>query len=305
MVRVPFNSSATLAELIASGAEELFGVSSSPRLDSEVLLCFVLNISKSSLLTRLREHCPVVEINRFEVAISRRKLGEPVAYITGEREFWGISFQVSPAVLVPRPETELVVERAVSFLRQLPTKGVVPIRFIDLGTGSGCIAISILIELKRLGFTHVSCDAVDLSVEALSVAEDNAKRLGVNDQIRFIRGSWFSSLSEVEVSTPPYDCIVANPPYIDRSEVTPVELSFEPQSALFSGDGGLGDVAEILASGAAYLKAGGLMLCEVGAGKRAILPPILEPYRPDFDLALLGDDSSADRFTVLSLLKRI
>jgi len=296
VVKSQFNNSKTIGALLQEGEQRLADTSTSARLDSEVLLAQVLNTSRSGLLVRLRDMSDDGVSDRFALLVERRAKGEPIAYIIGEREFYGLSFEVTPAVLVPRPETELLVEEAVKFLAGRSSRCV-----LDLGTGSGCVAISIVHELVRRGVRNVLCDAVDISPEALKVARRNAQRLGVAGQVSFIESDWCTNRSQLSAS---YDCIVANPPYIDTDEETPVELSYEPQGALFSSEQGLGDTRKILDQAVPLLAPGGLLLCEVGAGKRELLKELLASYRERCDVSYLGDTSEGDRFCVVMLRKR-
>lgn len=300
MVKQPFNSGDTPEsaktnwDLLIEGQSALDAVSASPRLDSELLLRAALGVCQSGLILAFRDSCPEPAREIFCEFIKRRQSGEPVAYILGEREFWGLSFEVNKDVLVPRPETELVVEEALKKIR-----GTSKVKVLDLGTGSGCIAISIVSELLKRGVSDLSCDALDISNLALEVAKRNAKRHGVFDQIKFICGSWF----DIELNEQ-YDLIVANPPYVDPAEKTPIDLSFEPRSALYSDENGLADTKQILKLMVPRLKKSGLFLCEIGAGKRAFLSELLQPYNKDFEINYLGDDSSQDRFCVLQMVWR-
>jgi release factor glutamine methyltransferase len=296
VAKSPFSSAASIGDLLREGAAALNDSSSSPRLDSEVLLGHVLCRSRSGVLASLRDPCSVEHRDLFAALVARRRAGEPIAYIIGEKEFWGHTFQVTPAVLIPRPETELVVEKALEHLASRDK-----VQLLDLGTGSGCIAISLVKELLARKVSAVACDAVDKSTEALAVARANAKALGVEGQISFIESDWCSAAERL---SSPYDCIVANPPYVDPNEATPVELSFEPASALFSELGGLRDTATIVRQALPLLKPGGVLLCEVGAGKRARLPEIVAEYQDQFAVTYLGDDSMADRFCVVRLIRR-
>jgi release factor glutamine methyltransferase len=296
VVKLQSSNQKTFGELLQAGEEALRSTSSSARLDSEVLLAHLLGVSRSGVIARLRDPSDGDINERFAALINRRGRGEPVAYITGEREFFGLSFLVNPAVLVPRPETELVVEEALKFL-----KGRGATHILDLGTGSGCIAVALVHELKRAGCGSLRCDAVDRSADALKVAQENASRLRVQDYIHFVRSDWCANRAEL---SPPYDCIVANPPYVSTDEKTPVELTFEPQGALFSGEQGLSDTRRILHEAVPLLAPGGLLLCEVGAGKRALLQPLVEPYEKQCAVTYLGDTSEADRFCVLALRLR-
>ncbi len=298
MVKQPSSSEATrstIAEVLREGEAALAASSASPRLDSEVLLRHVLNVSQSGLIIAFPEECSEDVHTRFRELLKRRKKSEPIAYIIGEREFWGLAFRVTPDVLVPRPESELLVEQAVKELR-----GRAKVRLADLGTGSGCLAISIVRELVVQGCRDVVCDAIDLSDAALTIARENAIRHGVASHIRFVRGFWFRELGDL---MRPYDCIVANPPYIDPEERTPPELAFEPRQALFSADRGLADTAEILRTGLPLLTPDGVLLCEVGAGKGPIVDALVAPYSRDCQVGYLGDTSTADRFRVVRIAK--
>lgn len=302
MVKQPFSKDCqqhTVLEVLRTGEQLLKEISASAKLDSEVLLRHALGLSQSGLIVAFPETCPPEATEQFRALLARRVTGEPVAYILGEREFWGLSFRVTPDVLVPRPETEIIVEHAVKELRGRETAHI-----LDLGTGSGCIAIACVKELQRCGCQRVSCDAVDYSAAALVVAKENAQRHGVAEAVHFVKGSWCHELSALRPNYgsphgPPYDCIVANPPYIDPNEPTPIELSYEPRAALFSDNGGLADTAEIMQSALPLLTQGGVLLCEVGAGKAASIERVMEPYRVDFDVTYLGDLSEQDRFRVV------
>jgi release factor glutamine methyltransferase len=225
--------------------------------------------------------------------IERRKTGEPFAYIVGEREFWGLPFEVSPVVLVPRPESELLVETALELCAGLATP-----RIVDLGTGSGCLVIALLSELLKRPGVVPQAVAVDISADALVVAERNAVRHGVREHITFVQSDWFD---RSDAFKPPYDLVLANPPYIDPQDQVPVELSYEPRSALFADEGGLREVRRICAQTATMVAPGGVLLCEVGAGKRAALMKANNWFDPQWQVSLLGDDDSMDRFTVLKV----
>lgn len=281
-----------IRELLERGRQALGDSSPSARLDAEVLLMHLLECDRAGVIVRGGEPCLESTVAEYERLLVRRQHGEPVAYITGEREFWGMTFAVTPDVLIPRPESELLVEEGAAILA-----GVTAPRFVDLGTGSGALVIALVSELRRRGVADVRGVAVDLSEAALRVAEANAERLGVRDAVTFLRSDWFA---EREVFSPPYDLVVANPPYVSHAEVMPVDLTFEPSSALFADDDGLKDCKEIVRQSQDMLKPGGVLLCEVGAGKRRLLKEWFEQgVVSGAQVAYLGDDSESDRFTVI------
>jgi len=295
-VEIPsFSNNPTIGDLIHRGSLALAGVSSSARLDSEVLLGHLLGYSRTQLLMSATSPCKPETAAHFSALIERRQRGEPVAYITGEREFWGLSFAVSPAVLVPRPESELLVEEALAFVGNARS-----LRCVDLGVGSGCLSIALVVQLIKQR-CDARCVGVDISRGALAVAEANAKRHEVHNRITYLHGNWFDGLQD---TTSPYDLIIANPPYVDPSEQVPIELSFEPQGALFADERGLRDVRTILEQSSSRLRSGGLLLIEVGAGKRTALREMLPMFEDRYEISLLGDDSEHDRFTVVRLVRR-
>lgn len=295
MERQSSNSDVTVSELVHRGALALAGVSASARLDSEVLLGHLLGLNRTQILTRGDVSCSPEVVAHFSALLERRQRGEPVAYIVGEREFWGLPFEVSPAVLVPRPESELLIEEALAFVGSSRS-----LRFVDLGVGSGCLSIALTVELQKQR-CDVRCVGVDISHDALRLATANAKKHGVDKRVTYAHGDWFDGVKDFK---PPYDLILANPPYIDPAEQTPIELSFEPRSALFSEERGLRDVRIILERATAMLRSGGLLLVEVGAGKRAALRELLPLFDQHYDISLLGDDSADDRFSVIRLVRR-
>lgn len=188
---------------------------------------------------------------RFDEAIERRIRREPIAYILGHWEFWSLEFEVSPAVLIPRPDTETIVETAVTELKQKP-----PGRILDLGTGSGCLLIALLTE-----FPDATGTGIDISPDALAVARRNAERLGVASRARFIEGD-FGELSDDR-----YDLVVSNPPYIADAVVETLDAdvrNFEPHLALKGGPDGLGPLERIAISLYDCLKPEGLALIEIG-----------------------------------------
>jgi len=216
----------------------------SARLEAELLLAHLLGVDRVVLYTQSDRPLDGGELDRCRALLRRRATGEPIAYLTGCREFYGLDFAVGPAVLVPRPETELLVDRA----RELE-----PSRFLDVGTGSGCIAVACAVRLPEAEGT-----ATDVSAAALDVARGNAARHGVAERVRFLEGDLFAPLDGER-----FDLIASNPPYVAVGEAAEV-ARHEPALALFAGERGLDVIARLLAEAPAHLEAGGTLLMEIG-----------------------------------------
>jgi release factor glutamine methyltransferase len=236
-------------------------------LDAEVLLANALSKPRSFLLAAGPDPCPAAVCAVFADAVARRNLGEPVAYITGEREFWSLPLRVNPDVLIPRPETELLVETALAL--NVPIQAQV----VDLGTGSGAIALALATERPRWRVT-----ATDASPAALEVARANAERLAADSRpwlrsIAWLRGHWFEPLGAVRL-----DLIVSNPPYIapGDSALSAPALQCEPQHALVSAPDGLADLRQIVAAARGYLHPGGALLLEHGSTQAIDVAKMLE-----------------------------
>jgi release factor glutamine methyltransferase len=225
-------------------------------IDAEVLIRHVLGWDRAKYLASRHEPLPSTASFPFEAALAERERRVPVAYITGHREFWGLDFDVSPAVLIPRPESELIVEAALTFLSDAEAR----LRIADIGTGSGCLAVSLAYERP-----HATLLATDVSEDALAIARRNAERHGVSGRIRFARTSF---LTEIQG---PFDLIVANPPYVPRSHqatLSPDVRDHEPAVALFGrGEDGLDDVRELLGQSATRLAPSGRLMMEFGSGQ--------------------------------------
>jgi release factor glutamine methyltransferase len=229
---------------------ELLRASGLAAVDARVLLRHVLDVSDVYLIAHANDAVDEPLAAKFRALAARRAAGEPVAYLVGEREFYGHVFKVTPAVLIPRPETELLVELA---LERLPHDK--PARVLDLGTGSGCIAISIAAERHLATVT-----AADISIAALEIAQANARRLKLAN-ITFVQGRWFEAVAGEQ-----FDIIVSNPPYVavGDSHLTRGDLRYEPAQALSAGDDGLLDIAFIVAHARQHLVPGGWLLLEHG-----------------------------------------
>ena len=218
--------------------------------DARLLLQHALGKSHAQLLTHPEQALTLAEEKLFLELVARRINGEPVAYLIGEREFYSLNFQVSPAVLIPRPETELLVDLA---LQRIPAGH--PRKVLDLGTGSGAIAISIA---KHRPLAHVS--AVDVSDAAVAIAKANASQLDASN-VQVVAGDWFNGLAGEK-----FDLIVSNPPYVADGDphLGQGDLRFEPQSALAAGTDGLDCLRVIIAAAATHLLTGGWLLLEHG-----------------------------------------
>ncbi len=259
-------------ELLNAATERLRGRSPSPRPDAEILLGHVLGLARSRLLARDDEPVAPGAAERFERLLARRAAGEPVAYLTGSKEFWSLELEVTPDVLVPRPETELLVEWALSFPRRRESNLAV----LDIGTGSGAIALALAKEWPNAAVT-----ATDISVAALDVARANAQRLEVSNVV-FRAGALFAACHPEERSDEgspdeiprfarddTFDVIVSNPPYVAENDPHLADLKFEPAIALTSGPDGLDALRAIVASAPSHLHPGGWLLVEHGAGQGA------------------------------------
>jgi release factor glutamine methyltransferase len=252
----------------------------SPRLDAEVLLAFVAGCKRIDLYgTRHEEQASADVRGKYKDLIRKRLEGCPVAYLVGRKEFFGLELIVSPAVLIPRPDTEHVVLTALDILKKHASP-----RVLDLGTGSGCIPIAIAKSMPTAKLT-----AVDVSADALSVARQNAERHKVADRIRFVEGDLFAELSEEK-----FDVITSNPPYIAREEMASLPVgvkNYEPHLALEGGPGGFAVFDRIVASAARHLAPGGWLVLEIGSPQEFAARKKLEA-RPEFELALTIFDSS-------------
>lgn len=221
------------------------------RLEGRLLLAAVLGLPIETLIAHPERAVDEGRAKRFVDLAARRARGEPLAYLVGEKEFYGRRFCVSPAVLVPRPETEVLIDVALAKLRNMSSA-----RVLDLGTGSGCIAVTLAAECPSACVT-----AVERSAAALQVARGNADRLGA--RVRFLAGDWYAGLAGT------FDVIVANPPYVAAADEHLADLQHEPQSALVSGADGLDDLRRIVAGASAYLAPAGTLLVEHGHDQAA------------------------------------
>lgn len=248
----------TLYQRLAAARDQLVRAGISPveaAIDVDVYARTILRWDRARLLINHDAPAPDALEPLFSDWIARRERFEPTAYIIGVREFWGLDFHVSPAVLIPRPETELIVEETIAVVRDAADRFT---RMADIGTGSGCIAVSIAHEIRHCRFV-----ASDISVDAVTVARSNALRHAVADRVRFVCASYLDGVSGT------FDLITANPPYVrdvDRRGLS-ADVLQEPHVALFGGANGLRHIEAVLETAASRLRSGGWLVMEFGFGQ--------------------------------------
>ncbi len=247
-----------LKQALASAIDRLEAADvGSPRMNAEVLLMFVLGANRAYLYAHPERELSSDEQTRYDGVLAQRATGMPSQYITGHQEFWGLDFVVSPAVLIPRPETEHLVETVLELAR-----GITHPKLVDVGTGSGCIAIALAHELK-----DAAIYAVDVSSEALEIARANAARLQLAGRVRLQQSNVLDALARIS----DFDFVVSNPPYVGFGEADKVQRSvrdFEPQVAVFAGERGLNVIEPLIEQAHRALKANGWLAMEIGYSMR-------------------------------------
>lgn len=248
-------------QLLLDAAARLEAVSDSPRLDAEILLARAIDRPRSHLRAWPENRPDEAQLETFTALLARRLQGEPIAYILGEREFWSLRLEVSPDTLIPRPDTEVLVETA---LEKIPRDA--PCRVLDLGTGTGAIALALKKD-RPLAEIHAS----DASPAALAVARRNAANHVLD--IHFHAGDWWAPFSNGR-----FDVVVSNPPYIAAADahLERGDVRFEPRAALASGADGLDDIRKIVAGASDHLAPGGWLLLEHGRDQAAAIRRLLE-----------------------------
>ncbi len=251
----------TIQHRLDSATGFLTAVSTSPRLDAEVLLAFILEKNRSYLRAWNDKELDTLAFARFESLIKQRQQGIPIAYLTGSREFWSRDFIVSPDVLIPRPDTELLIELC---LTQIPIESA--FKILDLGTGSAAIAVTLAAERS-----NAKIIAVDSSAAALAIAQENARKHNCSN-VEFILSDWFAAVPQIQ-----FDLIVSNPPYIadDDEHLSQGDVRFEPKSALIASENGLRDIRTIASHAKLYLKPCGTLWFEHGYNQAQAVQTIL------------------------------
>lgn len=257
----------TIHSLLNTASQQLNNISDSPTLDAEILLSFILRKDRSHLTAWPEKELDESHCQQFKVLVNKRYAGHPIAYLTGTREFWSRPFTVNTDVLIPRPDTELLIELALLALPENKTLSV-----LDLGTGSGAIAITLAAERPKLTVT-----ATDASEKALTLAKENAKQLGCTT-IAFHHGHWFKPLAGQH-----YDLIVSNPPYIAPNDphLAQGDIRFEPQQALIADNQGLADIQIITDHARQHLKAGAPLLIEHGYDQQVRVQDLFKRFNYD------------------------
>jgi release factor glutamine methyltransferase len=256
---------ASAGDVLQAARTRLAQVSQYPRRDAELILAHVLGCDRAALLTHPERVLLPAETNQFENLLTRRQASEPVQYLTGAQEFFGLLFEVSPDVLIPRPETEHLVEAVLERFDRDANP-----RIVDVGTGSGAIAVAIAHALPRSQVT-----ALDLSPSALEVARRNAERHGVIDRVTLLQSDLLAAAGPRE-----FDVVVSNPPYIaDGERLEPQVANYEPRSALYAGPTGLEIYQRLIPQARNALVPGGWLIMEIGYGQQPALQTLLRGWR--------------------------
>jgi release factor glutamine methyltransferase len=263
----------------------------SPRLDAELLLAHVLEVNRAAILTRPDRRLTPKQLTRFRYLVDRRAAREPLAYIVGHREFYGLDFVVNPAVLIPRPETELLVEFALLLGRRLAQEQPSPLRIADVGAGSGAIAVALAVHLPG-----ATVYAVDESAAALAVTAENARRHHVAERVHLLQGDLLAPLPGA------VHLLTANLPYVTSEEwerLPPEIHDHEPRAALDGGPDGLALIGQLLSVAGACLYPGGAILLEIGASQGAAATDLACRHFPRAEVRLHQDYAGLDRLIVV------
>jgi release factor glutamine methyltransferase len=275
-----------LKQALASAVECLEAADvGSPRMNAEVLLMFVLGADRAYLYAHPERELTHEEEARYNAVLAQRATGMPSQYITGHQEFWGLDFVLSPAVLIPRPETEHLVEAVLELARDVPCP-----KLVDVGTGSGCVALALAHEL-----VDAEIYAVDLSADGLEIAHANAARLQL-ERVRFVTSDVLGALPDVH----DFDFVVSNPPYVGFGEADKVQRSvfeFEPRIAVFAGENGLDVIRPLIDQAHEALKPGGWLALEIGYSMRDAVVNLLSRTMWD-DIRVVPDLQGIPRVVV-------
>jgi release factor glutamine methyltransferase len=268
-----------LRDSLNSAVQELTATAvPSPRMNAELLLMFVLGCDRTHLFAHPERELTSDEKARYEMALAERARGVPAQYITGHQEFWGLDLIVTPAVLIPRPETEHVIETVLELARDhpldsAPGRGAADFKIADVGTGSGCIALALAQELPR-----ATIHAIDISREALEIARVNAARHQLESRIVFLEEDLLAGMIS---RSQRFDFVVSNPPYVGSSEEEEVQLEvrkFEPRAAVFAGASGLEVIERLVAQAGEALNSSGWLVMEIGYRQQEAVRGLLSDW---------------------------
>lgn len=276
----------TISKLIKKGMETLGeGEYNNPLLDSQLLLCHVLNVDKIYTYTHKDQVVDSQSVDKFLKLIDKRKSGYPIQYILGKQEFMGLDFYVKEGVLIPRPDTEILVENIIELVKSKYFKDKELIKIVDIGTGSGAITLSLAHYLEN---AHVY--SIDISDTALQVAKENAKRLGLESKVTFIKGDLLNPLGELNIYNS-IDIIVSNPPYIPTKDIAALQkevAEYEPKLALDGGEDGLDFYRRIICESGKYLAPSGVLAFEIGCNQGNDVKNLMEDKGGDKGTFLLS-----------------
>jgi release factor glutamine methyltransferase len=272
----------TVAQAVAWATQRLQPSSDSAKLDAEVLLLHVLDKPRSYLFTWPEAELNTQQIDAFKALVAKRELGHPVSHLVGIREFWSLELEVNNSTLIPRPDTETLVEKALSL--DLPTDA----KILDLGTGTGAIALSLASEQPNWQVT-----AVDFSEQAVALAKRNQQKLALNN-VTVLHSNWFSAVPNQQ-----FDLIVSNPPYIDEQDehLSQGDVRFEPMSALVAPDNGMADIKVIIEQARQYLAPNGYLLIEHGYQQALLLQEFFAQMAYS-NILTIKDMAGCDRVTM-------
>lgn len=265
----------------------------SPRLDAELLLASVLGVNRAAILAWPDQQLTPKQLTRYRALVNRRAGREPLAYILGHREFFDLDFVVGPGVLIPRPETEFLVEHALRCAWRMSRRNTDPLQIADVGAGSGAIAVTLAVHLRQSNVY-----ALDDSAGALAIAAKNALRHGVADRVHCLQGDLLAPLSGS------LDLITANLPYVTTGEWTilqPEIRDHEPRAALDGGPDGLALVRRLLQTAGSYLRPGGAILIEIGANQGETATTLARQHFAHAGVRLVQDYAGLDRLIVISM----
>jgi release factor glutamine methyltransferase len=280
----------TVGHALTQTTRSLSATSPTARLDAEVLLAHVLKTTRASLLAQLHDSLSDEHLAAFEALVARRSLREPVAYLVGQRAFYGLDLVVDSRVLIPRPETELLVDLALRAAPVLELRRGRPLRIADIGTGSGAVALALAQHVRTARIY-----ATDVSAEALQVAEANCARYRLQERVMLLQGELLTPLPE------PVDMLVSNPPYTVLTEIDEGVRRYEPRLALDGGPDGLYVYQQLVQQAPASLSEGGCMLLEIGATQATQVCELVRAVFPAATLRVEQDLAGYDRVIVVRL----